>query len=61
MDRAKAMTKQPVAIKTSKLKKQVFLKEIAEEDKQGKAQAIQCTLQITTKAKVRFQTRRNQV
>tara|TARA_B110000285_G_scaffold231902_1_gene301700 strand:+ start:1232 stop:1345 length:114 start_codon:yes stop_codon:yes gene_type:complete len=36
MDKAKAMIKQLVAIKTSKLKKQVFLKEIAEEDKQGK-------------------------
>jgi hypothetical protein len=37
MDRARAMIKQLEAIKTLKLKKKVFLKEIAEEDKQGKA------------------------
>jgi hypothetical protein len=37
MDRARAMIKQLEEIKTSKLKKQVFHKEIAEEDKQGKA------------------------
>ena len=61
MDRARAMIKQLEEIKTSKLKKQVFLKEIAEEDKQGKAQAIQCMLIITTKAKVPFQTRKNWV